>query len=330
MPKISIIVAAYNVDKYLEICINSIVSQTLHDIEIIIVNDGSTDNTSSIIEKFKRKDERIIVIEQENYGISTVRNIGLSKATGEYILFIDGDDWIEKNSLIKLYNLATKENADVVCYNFFYAYRDQNKISKDFKVFDKLNKDEFIKASLLLDVAPVLWCKLLRRDLLQVNNIKCPEDISFGEDMAMSIDIALNAKNILFLNEPLYYYRQREDSVSKELSEKVLTIEKSMEFIEKRLKEHDKNNLFLDEYQFIVYRNMYYYLVINNKVNKVQYKLYKMWKNKKIDIKNNKYYIDFKTNFNTKLKIKHALYDKSYYLGFLYSKTIENIKKIIN
>lgn len=329
MPKISIIVAAYNVDKYLEQCINSIVSQSLRDIEIIIVNDGSTDNTRSVIEKFQKNDERIIVINQENSGISKVRNIGLGKATGEFVLFVDGDDWIQHDSLLKLYNLAKIEKADVVCFNFFYAYKDKNIICNDFKVFDKLDSHEFIKATLLLDISPVIWAKLLRREFLVDNMIKCPEYVAFGEDMVTSVNIALNSKKVAFLNEPLYFYRQREGSISKELSEKVLTIEKAVEFIGELLDKYDKMNIFMDEYKYIVYRNMYYYLVVtNNKVNKIQYKLYKIWKSKNVDMSNNQYYIDFKKSFNKRLKLKHYLYDKSYYLGFLYSKAIENIKSI--
>lgn len=329
MPKISVIVAAYNVDKYLERCINSIVSQSLKDIEIIIVNDGSTDNTRSIIEKFQKNDKRIIVINQDNSGISKARNIALSKATGEFVLFVDGDDWIQHDSLSKLYNLAKIEKADVVCFNFFYAYKDKNIICNDFKMFDKLNSHEFIKATLLLDIAPVVWAKLLRREFLVDNMIKCPEGVAYGEDMATSVNIALNSKKVAFLNEPLYFYRQREDSITKELSKKVLTIEKAVDLIGELLDKHDKMNLFMDEYEYIIYKNIYYYLVVNNnKLNKVQYVLYKIWKSKNINISNNQYYIDFKKNFSKRLKLKHYLYDKSYYLGFLYSKAIENIKSI--
>lgn len=329
MPKISVVIAAYNVDKYLKCCISSILNQDIEDLEVIIVNDGSTDNTRNIIEELQEKDKRIVLIDQSNSGVSKTRNVGLDKATGEYVLFVDGDDWIQDNCLKKLYNLAKRENADVVCYNYFYAFENKNIISNDFKSFDKLNNEQFIRASLLLEVAPVLWCKLLKREVLIRNMIKCPEDIAFGEDMATSINIALNSKNILFLNEPLYFYRQRNDSISKELSEKVLTIDKAMKFIEEKLKINNKMDLFRHEYQFLVYRNIYYYLVINNnKVNRVQRELYRMWIRKGIYIKNNKYYLEFIKSFDKKLKLKHFLYNKSYYLGAAYSKAIENLKRV--
>lgn len=104
--KISVIVPVFNAEKYLKMCLNSLVSQTLKNIEIICIDDGSTDNSLAILDKFKSKDDRIKIIKQKNYGVSMARNNGISEAQGEYIGFVDADDWVDKDFFEKLYNAA--------------------------------------------------------------------------------------------------------------------------------------------------------------------------------------------------------------------------------
>ena len=111
--KISVIVPVFNAEKYLKMCLNSLVSQTLKNIEIICIDDGSTDNSLAILDKFKSKDDRIKIIKQKNYGVSMARNNGISEAQGEYIGFVDADDWVDKDFFEKLYNATQKYNADI-------------------------------------------------------------------------------------------------------------------------------------------------------------------------------------------------------------------------
>lgn len=125
--KVSIIVAAYNIEKYIYKCIDSIRKQTFKDIEIIIVNDGSTDSTLNIIRNLALKDSRIRIIDKKNEGLIEARKSGLDVANGEYILFVDGDDWLELDALEKLYNNAINNNSDIVIYNAYNSY-DNNKI----------------------------------------------------------------------------------------------------------------------------------------------------------------------------------------------------------
>ena len=112
-PKISVIVPVYNVEKYIKKCLDTIISQTFSDIEIICVNDGSTDSSRKILEEYKNKDSRIIIIDKKNGGLSSARNAGMKVAMGEYISFIDSDDWIEETMLEKLYNNMTTLNTDI-------------------------------------------------------------------------------------------------------------------------------------------------------------------------------------------------------------------------
>lgn len=131
--KISVIVPAYNIEQYIERCLISIKNQTLDDIEIIVVNDGSIDNTLSKIKKCSSGDNRIKIINKKNQGSIEARKSGLKEATGKYILFVDGDDWLEKDALNILYKKAEEDLADIVIYNAFDVYDNINKEKKIIK-----------------------------------------------------------------------------------------------------------------------------------------------------------------------------------------------------
>ena len=138
--KVSIIIAAYNIEDYINRCLNSIVNQSFKDIEIIVVNDGSTDNTINIINNFAKNDVRIKVIDKKNGGLIEARKSGLARASGEYILFLDGDDWLHIEAIEKLYKEAKKDNFDIVLYNFYLAY-DNGKLEEK-NSFEEVVKKE--------------------------------------------------------------------------------------------------------------------------------------------------------------------------------------------
>lgn len=121
--KVSVIIPAYNAEKYIKMTVESIINQTLKEIEVIIINDGSTDNTLSIINELEKKDDRIIIINNENKGVSYSRNIGIKKSRGEYLAFIDADDWIEKNYLKDTYNIAEKQELDIVLTDIYRLFK---------------------------------------------------------------------------------------------------------------------------------------------------------------------------------------------------------------
>ena len=127
MKPVSVIVAAYNIEGYIERCLNSIVNQTFKDLEIIVVNDGSTDKTLKKIQDIAEKDSRIIIIDKVNGGVNSARNTGLKKSKGEYILFVDGDDWLELDAIDKLYKNIKDRNLDVLVYNAYNAYNTEKK-----------------------------------------------------------------------------------------------------------------------------------------------------------------------------------------------------------
>ncbi len=142
MPKVSIIIPVYNVEKYLQRCLDSVVNQTLKDIEIICVNDGSTDNSAIILEEFSKKDERIKIVNQKNGGLSRARNTGLEHSNGDYIGFLDSDDWIDLDYYEKLHDAAERNNCDIAFADFIRKNEKNHKVRLGLKkeyVSAKLN-----------------------------------------------------------------------------------------------------------------------------------------------------------------------------------------------
>lgn len=222
MIKLSVIVPIYNVEKYLSECLQSIINQNIKDIEVIMVNDGSTDSSKFIAETFIEKDNRFILINQENKGLSAARNKGLSIAKGEYIFFIDSDDFIIDNNLEKMINIIEQDNSDVIAGRMVRVF-EKGKIILDSNYFDLYNKNlctnkEYLLISNQYNWAPV-WLYIFRRELLISNNIKFKEGF-LHEDEDFTPRVLLRAKDISIYNKEFYGYRQREGSITKTFSER--------------------------------------------------------------------------------------------------------------
>lgn len=216
--KVSIIVPVYNVEKYIERCINSIINQTLQDIEIIVVNDGSPDNSDVIIRKYMQLDSRIKLINQENQGLSIARNNGIKIAQGEYVAFVDSDDFIELDMYEKMYLLAKKNNSDIVCSNYKNIFYDCEVINKNLKdeliEIDKLGISEFFKLYYEELVTPV-WNKIYRNKIIKDNNIKfVSNSIISSEDILFNLEYFCKIKKCFVSHEVLYNYIRREDSIT--------------------------------------------------------------------------------------------------------------------
>ena len=222
MPEISIIVPVYNVDKYLENCIESILSQTFKDFELILVNDGSTDNSGKICDIYDKKDCRIRVIHKNNAGLSSARNTGLDIACGKYIGFVDSDDSIHPRMYEILYDLIKKYDSDISCCNY-------KKIYNIFKCeYENVNSLEVIEMSNVeaiknlydkeLGVKLVIACnKLYRKSLFNKIRYKVGR---LHEDEFMAHRILYNCKKITYVDNELYYYLQREGSIMSKISYK--------------------------------------------------------------------------------------------------------------
>ena len=226
-PLFSIILPVYNVSKYLRPCIESILSQTYKNYEIILVDDGSTDNSPKICDEYVDSNACVHVIHKLNGGQSTARNVGLDIAIGEYIYFMDSDDYlIDEQMLEKIENCITKSHNDIVAFKFIKWFESDGHIeectfnyqlsvpSNDYAEvgIQLTNNDAFYNAA---------WCKVVKRSLLLNNNIKFQIGI-VGEDNDWGYQVAYHAKTISLIAEPLYGYRQRAGSVTRNTSSKPL------------------------------------------------------------------------------------------------------------
>ena len=173
MPLVSVIVPIYNVEDYLQTCCNSILSQSFNNIEVILVNDGSTDGSCEIAKQIEKKDSRVILIDQRNGGLSAARNAGLKVAKGDYVLFVDSDDWIEKNCIQELYQDIQRNNSDVSCClaQYISAMGTIRRGRSSFGI-NSLTGDEILPYALLVKTFPTsAWGKLYRRDFLHENGL---------------------------------------------------------------------------------------------------------------------------------------------------------------
>ena len=210
MPKVSIIVPVYNVEKYLRRCLDSLVMQSLNDIEIIVVNDGTKDNSQVIIDEFVRKyPNKVRSYSKENGGLGDARNFGLQFATAQYIGFIDSDDYVEHNMYELLYLKALQENADIVLCDIEYVWENSNRKLKIDGLREIKNTD-IQKAAFL---SPLFaWNKLYQRDLFMNSSIRYPLNLWY-EDIPVTLPLFALANKIAYINESMVHYVQRSSSI---------------------------------------------------------------------------------------------------------------------
>ena len=224
--KITIIVPVYNVEHYLDKCLDSLINQTYKNLEIIVINDGSIDNSGIICQEYAQKDNRIIYIEKENGGQSEARNMGLDRMTGSYVTFVDSDDWIELDYVEILYKKITEYQADIAVGNYysfnetegmyyFHIFGDSyhEKVYDNVSIFENLYESQEMKSFALISV----WGKLYKADLVKHLRFDIGK---LGEDGYLNQKIYLLAEKTIYLNKGLYAYRQREGSSSRIWTEK--------------------------------------------------------------------------------------------------------------
>ncbi len=218
--KITIVIPAYNAELTIEECMNSIISQTYENIEIIVVNDGSTDNTKALVEKYVKIDDRVKLLNQINSGVSEARNNGLKKASGDFIVFVDCDDWLEQNMIELMIDCQTKYNVDVVRCNYFYDKIDGTKIAN---VYDLANKRicsmdiDKVREHFLLAHEPIknlVMLLLIKKEILIKNGIVFNKDLYMMEDVLYYQQLFSSIESIYFMETPLYHYFENPNSVT--------------------------------------------------------------------------------------------------------------------
>lgn len=220
-PIVSILVPVYNVSKYLRQCLDSLVNQTLSDIEIICVNDGSTDESGKILQEYAAVDSRIVVVNKANGGLPSARNAGLDVARGKYVGFVDGDDYVDSDMYRKMYNAAIANNADIVVCGG-HLFPKEEKASQWLK--DVLSPRDITYRAGGEDALysergakPFLWRDLIKKQLIDEHNFRLDESIVVGEDQAFQFKVFPAAKRVTFISDKLYYYRySRPESIMNE------------------------------------------------------------------------------------------------------------------
>lgn len=229
VPEVSVIIPAYNVENYIEECILSILNASPDCIEIIAVNDGSTDNTLDVLEKLRNKYENVKVINQSNKGVTGARIAGIKEATGKYIGFVDGDDYIKSGMYKYLYDIAEEKNVDVVLNQQFYKKNNDDISVQGGGLTEGLYTTEDKSIEYLyrnlwnyktgLGILPDLWCNLYKREYAKAIMCSMPYEVSFGEDEMFIFSLVATVDSIYLVNCPYYVYRMREGSVCNSINE---------------------------------------------------------------------------------------------------------------
>mgnify|MGYP004515375493 CR=1 FL=1 len=234
---VSVIIPVYNVEKYLDKCLLSVVEQTMKDIEIILIDDGSTDNSLLKCKEWESKDSRIKVYHQKNQGVSVARNLGIEKSMGDWIAFIDSDDWIEPNYVEELYKIARESDADISICGFYFDYSDESvargHFEKDMQ-FNGRNEISQIQIQILAknmskiknnsgDRIGAPWCKLFKSSFVKENDLNFIPNLKRSQDVVFNLYALEKAKKVVYTNQPLYHYLINPDSVCVKFSKSILS-----------------------------------------------------------------------------------------------------------
>ncbi|MBO5435491.1 glycosyltransferase [bacterium] len=318
MPKVSVVVPIYNVERYLRECIDSIINQTLEDIEIILVDDGSSDGCPAICDEYAAKDSRVKVIHKGNGGYGTACNRGIAEATGEYIGLVESDDWIEPDMYEKLYNQIVRFDAEV-CISSFYEYKSESTFpdgSHNKNYIETIENIDSTKLFSILDypflytVHPSVWSKLYKSNFIK--NIKFDETpkTSF-QDGPFITEVFCRTKKIIGLKDYLYHYRvdnEMASSVNTRRDEKLIKILDSWEIAKNILKKYDMFESLKEEFFFQASKSgLRFYRNIDKKY---KYKFFKRWKEFVKEIKGDESFTFKYFNYARKHFIKSVLNDK--------------------
>lgn len=266
--KFSIIIPVYNVEKYIEKCLMSVINQTYSDYEVIIVNDGTMDKSIQIAEKIIKDShiENIKVINKNNGGLGSARNVGVKYSSGEYIIFIDSDDYISYDMLEKINGVTTKKKYDMILFDY-YCVNENEKILSRSKMYGESIMNFVVEENRdILLKSPAAWNKVYRREFYKEGGLCFPENVIY-EDTAITRILLTRAKNVCYINQPFYYYVQRESSIVHSSS-----IKKMMDILVTYNELYEnlfRNKLYNEELEYIAIDTILFSIMI--KINSIDY-----------------------------------------------------------
>ena len=290
--KISIVIPVYNTSKYLKQCIESILNQTYKNLEIIIVNDGSKDSSLSIIKEFKNQDKRIIVVDKKNGGLSSARNAGIKIASGEYILNVDSDDWIEPKACEVLIKTAISNDADIVIGNIYLEYKNHQQKWSDLTQNISYKNFEYLDAFFIDNGKGSICNKLIKRSLYIDNEIFHPENISLGEDTSTLLRLVLKSKNIIKISNYIYHYRQNEFSMMHSKEKRIYEYLEAIEIIKSYYYFNKKEEKYNEIKNILKYKLFYKQLFLNGylETKKTYKEEWKKLNDEIVNLQNSKFY----------------------------------------
>lgn len=261
----SIVVPCYNIDKYIGDTIESILKQTFLEYEVILIDDGSGDETLNILEKYQKIDSRIKVISQNNCGVSSARNKGISIAKGKYIYISDGDDTLEHDLLEEAYNHFEK-NSEINCFAFSYRWVKKNgKVLKEYisKTKDEgiYSRDDFFSEVLKFKIPQSIVSLIVEREVLESNNIKFKEDVKYGEDIEFIFNVFMSISKVYYSKKILYNYIQRKNSaINREITlSRIEDPFKIYHRLKEKVSKSGENKISINFERYLVF--VYFYLL---------------------------------------------------------------------
>ena len=286
MIKISVIIPVYKVERYLDECVQSVLSQTYTNLEIILVDDGSPDNCPSMCDNYAIQDSRVYVIHKENGGLSDARNAGLLVSEGEYVVFLDSDDYWQDNDFIAslVEELARQPDVDMILFGRKDYYESSGRYMKGISVdVEKVNGKEVKEAFRYLIVNQLYsmsaWSKLIKRDFLISNQIMFEKGL-LGEDMDWSLQLWLKIKSVRAINIFSYIYRHHQQSITTtynltNVSDFVSILKKWQKIAQKEIQDSELKNLVLGYLAFLYPTLLRFFFIIQKSDRKIEYELIK-------------------------------------------------------
>lgn len=299
--KISIVISAYNVEAYIEKCLNSILNQANQELELIVVDDGSTDRTAEIVKTYQKQEEvEIKLIQQVNQGVQVARQVGMEASSGDYLLWMDSDDWLESKALYQLIQVVHKYPSDIICFNYQCVTSDGD-VSSSLLNLEIVNDKTFIHCLLTGKLNGALWNKLIKKDFLIKNNIILPKSLCYGEDLASLVLISTFKPTVFVLNDVLYNYYLRPNSVSNSKQSAIYRLPESLNYVELLL---SSSGEYTKELELFFYLHLYYYRVILETNSQVKQYFKSIWQRKQISVIKNPLFYDFLMRLPLKQKLK--------------------------
>lgn len=316
MPKVSLVVPAYNAEKYISKCLQSILGQSEREIQIIVINDGSVDRTKEIVESFMEKDTRICLHNQKNRGLVYSRKQGIDLAEANYVMFVDADDWIAENAVEELYKAIIEDTVDIMIPGIIYAF---DKTREVHRIEDKIYRDMEYFDALMQETVPhnIASCLYKKSVFAHVPWEQC-EALSMGEDLVLNILIASRGVCAETVSREYYYYYQNASSMSHVDYDKIVKIYTSLDVIKAYLEQSELLENYKPQMEFLYYlHGIHYHGIMPFQRNyQVRKRLAARWRETGIDIYHNPCYLEFARKQPFSKKLFMLAYRYSFHLNY--------------